>query len=318
MRRYVQKRVLFLVPTLLLVSIITFSLLRIMPGDAAVARLMEAQSGGAGTEQQLARIRQDLGLDQPLPVQYLSWFAGVVQLDLGNSYYSRRPIVDELAPKLPVTLELALLATVFGVVFALPLGIVSALRQNGLTDYFARVLSIVGLSIPNFWLGVLVVLVLVSLFNWVPFEYVPIWMDPWNNLRHLAIPASVLGVAHAALLARLTRSSMLEVLRQDYVRTAHAKGLKARAVAIGHALPNALIPVVTMIGLRFSYLLGGAVIVEKIFVLPGVGLHLVSAVEFRDYPTVQSIILLMALAVVVVNLAIDVLYGVIDPRIRYG
>lgn len=318
MLMYIQRRLLLIVPTLLVVSLITFSLMRIMPGDPAITRLAETEAAASGDARSIERVRAELGLDKPLPVQYIDWLGRVLRLDFGRGFVSGRPVIEQLGPEIPVTLELAFLSSLLAIIVSLPLGIISALRQNHLLDYVARITAVVGLAIPHFWLGMLLILFLVLFFNWAPVEYVPIWQDPWLNLRHMLIPAGVLAFGYAAMLSRLTRSSMLEVLRQDYIRTADAKGLKSRTVVVYHALPNALIPVVTVMGLHFAHLIGGSVIMEMIFVLPGVGLHLLRAVNIQDYNTVQSIVFLLAVGVVLVNLLVDILYAVIDPRIRYG
>lgn len=317
--RYLLKRVVLTIPTALLVSVMIFALVRIIPGDVATIKLVEAQSGSTVfTEERLSQIRSELGLDRPLVIQYLDWVAGVIRLDFGRSFLSRRSVMEDLGPRIPVTLELSVLALLISVILAVPMGAIGAVRRGTWVDYAVRTLSTIGLAVPSFWLGVLVLLALAVLVNWVPVAYVAFSDDPIQNLKHMLLPAAVLGGSFTALLTRITRSSVLEELGQDYVRTARSKGILERIVWTRHVLRNALIPIVTVTGLRVSTLLGGSVIVERIFVLPGIGNLLVDTVVNRDYAATQGIIVLLAVAIIVVNLGVDLIYAMIDPRIRYA
>ena len=320
MRQYVVRRLLLFIPTLFGASLLVFVLMRLVPGD--IAEILVYQTGSEASavqKKQIQEIRTELGLDRPVLEQYLVWMAGALRGDFGQSYTQRRPVRDILAERFPRSMELALLTLTIAVAWAVPLGVVSAVRQNSWLDYAARLVSLSGLSLPLFVTGALILWGLVRLFRWIPpLEFVPFFENPLENLKQLIWPALCQAYYISAPITRLTRSQMLEVIRHDYVRTARAKGLAERAVVYRHALKNALLPVVTFIGWWGGRLLGGLVIMEIIFVVPGMGTALVQAVSQRDYPTVQAMIFLMALVFLLVNLAIDLLYAWLDPRIRYA
>ena len=313
LRRYLATRLLVAVPSLLIASLIVFTLPRLIPGD--VVSLMLEEKAYA---RDLAELRAKLGLDRPLHVQYVEWLSHIVRGDLGESLWTRRPVREELARRLPVTLELGASSVVFAVIIALPIGILSAIRQDTLSDYLARSAAILGLSVPGFWLATLVIVLPAIWWGWRPVsEYVEFAHDPAGHLVQFLLPGFILGVAAGAALMRLTRAMLLEVLRQDYVRTAWAKGLRERAVVLKHSLKNAFIPVLSVFGIQIAQIFGGAVIIETIFGLPGLGRFLFEAISQRDYPVIQGVNLVVVAAIVVVNLAVDTLYAVLDPRIRY-
>ncbi len=320
MRTYIARRLLLFVPTLFGASLLIFVLMRLVPGD--IAEILVYQTGSESSavqKRQIEQIRRELGLDRPVAVQYLAWLGGAVRGDFGYSYSQRRPVNEILAERFPRSMELAAVTLLLAALWSIPLGVVSAVRQNTWLDYLVRVLSISGLSLPIFFTGVLILYLLVRVFRWLPpLEYVSLTEAPVENLKQLIWPALAQAYYISAPIMRLTRSQMLEVVRQDYVRTARAKGLGERVVMYRHALRNSLLPVVTFIGWWGGRLLGGVVIMEIIFAVPGMGLALVQAVSYRDYPTVQAIIFVMALIFLVVNLAVDVLYGWLDPRIRFA
>jgi peptide/nickel transport system permease protein len=292
--------------------------MRLLPGDVALYILGSGESSEVN-KQALEQIRQDLGLDQPLIVQYGRWLWGAVQLDFGNSYWTRQPVTEELKRRYPITANLAVMSLLLGTLIAIPVGVLSAVRQDTLADYAARVFVIAGLSLPNFWLAILVILGLVYYFQWLPpLNYAPFWVDPWLNLKQLLFPALVTGYRLSAIGARMTRSSILEVLRDDYVRTARAKGLREYVIVLKHALRNALLPVITIIGLELLTLFGGLVVIETVFTIPGIGRYLVDAITHRDYPSIQAVVFMISVFVVTVNLLVDLVYGFLDPRIRYG
>ena len=314
MKRYVLRRVALAIPTLVLVSIIVFAMMRLMPGDVAL-RMVE----GHAYAPTLDALRRDLGLDRPVHVQYLDWIGGIVlRGDFGSSYWTRQPILDEVARRLPVTLELAALTVLISVVIGVVIGIVSAVRQDSVFDYVGRILAILALSVPYFGLAVLTVVLPSIWFKWTPvWTYVPLSVAPMENLKIVIVPALVFGVTRAGPIMRIMRSALLDVLRQDYVRTAWAKGLAEQAVVLRHALKNALIPVVTLIALQMPLYIGGSVIIESIFRLPGIGLFFFEALMRLDYPVVQSVNLIVAAMVVGLNLVTDLSYAFLDPRIRY-
>ena len=317
MRTYLTKRLLLIVPTLFGVAAVVFVIMRVIPGDVTLLILGGDQTGRIDP-QQVAAMRQQLGLDQPLAVQFGTWLWGVVRLDFGKSLWTGRPVVEELLIRLPLSLELALLATIVSVLLAIPLGMLAAVRQDSWVDYVIRVGSIGGQAIPSFWVGILVILFLVIYFGWgPPLEFTPPWVDPWANFQQLVWPVVTVGYRYAAVTTRMTRSTVLEVLREDYIRTAWAKGLRERVVVIRHALKNAMLPVITLIGTEFAFLIGGLVVTETVFTLNGVGRFVVDAVAHRDYPVVQALVFLIAFCFVVVNLLIDLTYAWFDPRIRY-
>jgi peptide/nickel transport system permease protein len=314
MRQYVLRRLALAVPTLVLVTVIVFSIMRLMPGDVVI-RMVEGHAYAPTVE----ALRKELGLDRPAYLQYLEWVGGIVlRGDFGNSYWTRQPIWDEFIRRFPVTLELAFFTILSSVVIGVLVGIVSAVRQDTVSDYVGRVLAILALSVPYFGLAVLVVVLPSIYFKWTPvYTYVPFTTDPLENVKIMIVPALVFGVTRAGPIMRIMRSALLEVLRQDYIRTAWSKGLPERAIVLRHALKNALIPVVSLIGLQMPLYIGGSVIIEAIFRLPGVGLFFFEALTRLDYPVVQSVNLIIAAMVVGLNLAIDLSYAFLDPRIRY-
>ena len=315
MYKYVIRRLLLAIPVLLLSSLIVFGLMRVMPGDALTALM--AESGNVG-ERELAKLRQDLGLNRPYWEQYGIWLWQMVSFNPGDSIFTNEPIPVSLKKAIPVTLELATLAIILGLTIAIPVGVLSATRQDRPSDYVGRVVAVSGLSLPDFWLGTLVITFSAIWFHWIPpIGYVSIWESPARNLQQFILPAAVLGFRLSSATMRMTRSTVLEVLREDYVRTAWAKGLEGRIVVYKHALKNALIPVVTIVGGQLGTLLAGTVIVETIFALPGMGRLTVEAIVYRDYPVVQTNVMLVAGVLVTLNLLVDLSYAWLDPRIRY-
>ncbi len=319
MTQYIIRRLLYLFPVLIGVSLITFVLMRWVPGDVAQVAL-----GVNANEESLAEFRHEYGLDEPLfdwrpPFgQYGEWVGGLLKGDFGKSYFHRTPVRDELANRLPVTLQLMIMTMIVMIVLAIPAGVIAGVRPNTPLDYVTRTSAVFGLSIPTFWLGTLFILLPAIWFNWTPpFGQVSFFDDPIKNLQQFTLPAFAMGIPAAAGVMRLTRSSVLEVLRQDYVRTAWSKGLTERTIIWRHVLKNGLIPVVTIIGLQIGTMMGGTVIIESIFALPGIGLFALESVLGRDYLGVQAIVMLMAVVFVLVNLAIDITYVWFDPRIRY-
>jgi peptide/nickel transport system permease protein len=313
-RRYLLRRIALAIPTLFLVSVIVFAMMRLMPGDVAI-RMVE----GHAYAPTLDALRKDLGLDRPVTAQYLDWIGGIVlRGDFGQSYWTRQPILDEFIRRFPVTLELALLTILVSLVFGVAVGIVSAVRQDSASDYVGRILAILALSVPYFGLAVLVVVLPSIYFKWTPvWTYVAFSADPLENLKIMLVPALVFGVTRAGPVMRIMRSSLLDVLRQEYIRTAWSKGLAERRVVLRHALKNALIPVISLVGLQMPLYIGGSVIIEAIFRLPGIGLFFFEALSRLDYPVVQSVNLIIAALVVGLNLLIDLSYAFLDPRIRY-
>ena len=318
MNTYVIKRFMLFVPTLVLVTLMVFALMRLVPGDPAELLLMGFEGDGQFSEQQLADLKAKLGTDRPLAIQYLNWIWGMVRGDFGVSMYFDTPISEDLGAKLPITLELAVLALLLAFVVAMPLGVVSAVRQDTVADYASRIIAIAGVAMPTFWIGILVVYFLVTWFDWLPpLGYANLWEDPWRNLQQMVFPAIALGFYNMALIARVTRSSMLEVFREDYIRTARSKGLRERAVIIRHALKNAFLPILTISGWQVGRLIAGTVVIETIFLVPGMGRLLVDSILHRDYTMIQSIVMVIAFMVLALNLVVDLLYAWLDPRIRY-
>ncbi|HEX7967105.1 MAG TPA: ABC transporter permease [Stellaceae bacterium] len=311
---YLARRFSLMIVTLFGISVIIFVLLRLLPGNIADILFDSAGLINPAEKQQIER---ELGLDRPIPVQYAAWIGGMIEGDLGYSYKTERPAIEEIAPRIPITAKLAALALAFSVLLGVPLGVVSAVRQNTALDYLLRVLSLSGLSMPAFWLGLLILMAFVAAFGTIP-----IYTDPpksvWDELLLYSIPAAAVGFRSSALLMRLTRSAMLEVLRQDYIRTARSKGASERTVNYHHALRNAVLPLVTVIGIEAAFLIGGLIVTETVFNIPGVARFLVEAIRWRDYPVVQNLVMLIAVIVVVVNFIVDLLYAVLDPRIRYA
>jgi len=316
MKTFLVRRLLSTLAAAFALSVLIFLLIRLVPGDAVT---MWVGQEGTMTPEVRATLRKMFGLTDPLPVQYLHWLADVLRGDFGYSFRSRLPVTQLLRRSLPITIELAALAMLTSAVVALPLGIVSAVKRNTPTDVLARLLGLVGLSMPSFWLAVLLILISATYFRWLPpLIYVSPWKDLTANLGQMMMPAVSLGLPLMAVVMRMTRSTMLEVLNQDYVRTARAKGVAERVMLARHALRNAFIPIVTIMGIQLGRLLGGAVIVEQIFGMPGVGTELVSAIGERDYPVVQATVLMMGLLFILVQFLVDLCYGYLDPRIHYG
>ena len=314
MLSYIIRRLLLMIVTLFGVSIAIFLLLRIVPGNIADILF---ESAGLIDPAEKQKIVVELGLDKALPVQYGQWIFGLIRGDLGYSYVSEKPVIDEILPRLPITARLAGLALLFAVCTGVPLGVISAVRQNTWLDYGLRILSLSGLSMPSFWLGLLILMAFVHYFGTIPiYEREP--ATYWAWIQMMVIPAAAVGFRSSALIMRLTRSSMLEVLRQDYVRTARSKGLSEGAVTFDHALRNAVLPVITVIGVETAFLMGGLIVTETVFNIPGVARFLVEAIRWRDYPMVQNLVMFIALVVVMVNLIVDLAYMFVDPRIRYG
>src|SRR5438093_5704800 len=318
MRIYIAKRLLLIVPTLFGAAALVFLIMRVLPGDVALL-IFGGDAGGHIDPKQLAAMRERLGLDQPLWVQFGTWLWGVLRFDFGTSLWTGRPVVEELLIRLPLSLELALLATTVSVIIAIPLGMLAAIRQDTWVDYGVRVVSIGGLAIPNFWTGILLILFLVIYFQWSPpLVFVPLWENPWENFKQLIWPIVTVGYRNAAVSTRLTRSAVLEIMREDYIRTAWAKGLREFIVVVKHTLKNAMLPVITIIGAELAFLMGGLVVTETVFTLNGLGRFIVDAILPRDLPVVQTIVLLTAFLIVFVNLIVDLLYAWLDPRISYG
>jgi peptide/nickel transport system permease protein len=310
---YLIRRLLLMVLSLIGTSILIFVMLRVVPGNIADI-LFDAAGMVSAAEKH--KLESELGLDQPILVQYFSWLGGLLRGDFGYTYVSERPALEEILPRIPVTAKLAGLALLFSVLFGVPLGVLSAVRQNTAFDYVLRLISLSGLSLPSFWLGLLILMAFVQYLGWIPI-YTEQPASVVQELLLLSIPAAAVGFRSSALVMRLTRSSMLEVLRQDYIRTARAKGASRIAVNYRHALRNAMLPIITIIGLEAAFLVGGLIVTETVFNIPGVARFLVEAIRWRDYPVVQNLVMFIALVVVGVNFAVDVLYAVLDPRIRY-
>ncbi len=319
MRLYFARRVLLFIPTVVLLTALVFLFMRIIPGDPAQLILIGHTGAGAYNEETLEVLQRKLGTDRPFHVQYGNWMWDLLHGDLGTSYFRNVSVKGMLAVRLPVTLELTFIAMLISFILAVPLGIVSALNQNKIPDYIARVIAFTGVAMPTFVTGIVTIYVLVRFFNWLPpFDYVQIWEDPVKNLTQMIFPSLALGFFMMAFIARVTRSSILEVLREDYIRTARSKGLAESRVISLHALRNAFLPILTVTGWAFGILLGGTVIIEQIFLLPGMGRLLLDAVLERDYPVVQAEILVIAGLVMLLNLVIDLLYAWVDPRIRFA
>jgi peptide/nickel transport system permease protein len=311
---YLIRRFFLMLLTLFGISVLVFTMLRIVPGN--IADILFDAAGMIDVAEK-GKLEAELGLDKPIAVQYVHWIGGLAHGDLGYSYVSEKPALQEILPRIPITAKLAGLALAFSILFGVPLGVISAVKQNTPLDYVLRVVSLSGLSMPAFWLGLLILMVFVQYFGTIP-----IYTDPpkgfWNALWLFSIPAAAVGFRSSALVMRLTRSSMLEVLRQDYIRTARAKGASNQTVNYRHALRNALLPVVTVIGIEAAFLMGGLIVTETVFNIPGIARFLVEAIRWRDYPIVQNLVMFIAAVAVLINFVIDLLYAVLDPRIRYA
>lgn len=312
MHIYLLKRILSLIPVLFVVSIVIFMIIHLTPGDPASVIL-----GKEATAEQLEALREQLGLNQPLHEQYLNWITGVLQGDLGTSYFMKETVTQAIFDHLKPTLSLVILAEIVALLMAIPIGIAAARRRGSVTDQAIMGFSLLGLSIPSFLLGLFLILLIGVGLGWLPVAgYQPLSAGLWNHLKHLIMPAISLGVVEAALIARMTRSSMLEVLSSNFIKTARSKGAKERIVIYKHALRNAFLPVLTAIGLSIGFLVAGAVVTETIFNIPGIGQLIVNSVERRDYAVIQGVVLFVTLAYVFINLIIDIIYGIIDPRVR--
>ena len=323
MKTYIAKRTLLFVPTMFLVTVAVFVIMRIVPGDPALMILGEGEEGAADnlTEEKLEKLRAKLGTDRPIYVQYGTWVGNMLKGDLGKSYfYEGKPEVTfYLKDRIPTTVELTLMSLVLASIVAVPLGVLSAIKQDSVSDYAARIITLLGIALPNFWVAVMTIFFLVLLFQWAPpLAYEKVWDNPWTNFQQLIFPAIALGTSNMAFIARITRSAMLEVLREDYIRTARSKGLAERVVVYRHALRNALLPVVTLFGFELGRLISGTVIIETIFLVPGMGKLLIDSIGNRDYPMIQAVVLMIAITVLVMNLFADLLYAWLDPRIRYS
>ncbi len=318
MGRYTVKRISLFIPTVLLMTILVFVVMRIIPGDPAIS-ILEGDGGGSYTIEDLERVRAELGTDRNLFIQYVDWIGGIMQGDFGDSFWFKSPVMTELGDRIPRTLELAVMAIVIAVLFSVPLGIMSAIKPDSWLDLGARTFTIIGIAIPNFLVAVLMILFLLAVFDWLPpLGYVELWEDPLKNLQQMIFPAIALAIYDMAFIARVTRSAMMEVLREDYMRTARSKGLSERVVLVRHGLKNAILPILTISGWQFARLFEGAVIIESIFLIPGVGRILIEAIFHRDFPMIQAVIVVIGAGVLLINLVVDLLYGWLDPRIRYN
>jgi len=319
MGKYALRRALLFIPTLLVATILVFTLFWIVPGDPALTILAGGEGdSGAVVPEQLQQLRQTLGLDRPIYVQYASWLTNALRGDLGTSLWYKTPVWNQLKDRFLVTMELAVMAIVLAIGAAVPLGVISAVKQDTGLDYLSRIFSSIGIALPTFWFGILIVYAFATFFEWLPpLGYATLWDDPLLNLQQLILPALTLAFNDLAFMARVTRSSMLEVMREDYLRTARAKGLVELRVIGRHALKNALLPILTVSGYQFARLLGGVIIVESIFVVPGMGTLLIDSIIHRDFIVLQAIVLLIAAVVLILNLMVDLSYGVLDPRVRY-
>ncbi len=313
MATYIIRRFFLMILTLIGMSILIFVMLRLVPGNISDI-LFDA--AGMVNEADKARLEAELGLDKPIIVQYWTWISGLMTGDLGYAYVSEKPALDEILPRIPVTAKLALLALIFSVLIGVPLGVISAVKQDSILDYSLRVFSLSGLSLPSFWLALLILMAFVHYFGWIPI-YTDKPASIWHEIGLLSIPALAVGFRASALIMRLTRSSMLEVLRQDYIRTARAKGASTASVNYNHALRNAVLPVITIIGIEAAFLIGGLIVTETVFNIPGVARFLVEAIRWRDYPIVQNLVMFIAVVTVVVNFLVDMAYVLLDPRIKY-
>ena len=319
---YIAKRILLMIPTLFGAAVLVFLLMRAIPGDVCTLRM--ATGGGGIDPQILQACRAEIGTDQPMWVQFLAYLKGLVTLDFGKSMWSGQPIIEEIGLRFQLSLQVAIMATLTAILIAIPLGTISAVKHNTWIDYIVRAFSIAGVAVPSFWLGIVIILGILNFTKWwwgspwmPPITYVPLWVDPWTNLSMLIWPALATGYRYSAVATRMTRSAMLEVLREDYVRTARAKGLFQKLIVRRHALRNALLPVVTVIGIEFAFLMGGLVVTEQVFNLNGLGKLFVESVQNHDYNMTQALVMLVVGIFAITNLFIDILYGWLDPRIRY-
>ena len=316
MLRYTLNRLLLMIPTLIGVAVLVFFMLRVIPGDVVEVKLRG--DGGNVSQEMIDMERHRLGLDKPLIYQFKDWMVGLVTLDLGTSMWTDRPVTEEIALRLELSLQVAIMASIFAVLLAIPLGTTAALMRGTWIDYAVRIITIGGLSIPSFWFGMLIMISLLYFFNWLPpITFTPIYVDPVANLTQLIWPALAVGYRYCAVVARMIRSSLLEVLNEEYIRTARAKGVFEKLVISRHALRNALLPAITVIGIEFAFLIGGLVVTEQVFNLNGIGMLFVQSVSRNDFTLIQAMVMMIAAAYVVINLVVDLLYAVFDPRIRY-
>jgi peptide/nickel transport system permease protein len=314
--KYIVKRLLLMIPTLLGVAVLIFFLMRVVPGDIVELRFMG--DSAFASKDNLDKERARLGLDRPLWQQFVTWMTGIVRLDFGTSMWTGAPIIEEIKLRATLSFQLAVMATLVAVVLAIPLGVLAALKQDTWVDYAVRIFSIAGLATPSFWLGIVFILMLLIVFKWLPpMVYTPFWIDPWQNMLQLIWPALAVGYRYSAVATRMTRSAMLEVLREDYIRTARAKGLWQKLILSRHALKNAMLPVLTVIALEFAFLMGGLVVTEQVFNLNGLGMLFVESVARRDYTLTQALVMLVAFVFIFVNFAVDLMYAWLDPRIRF-
>lgn len=313
MWRYITKRILIAIPVLIGISIVAFFLIRLVPGDTVTALL-----GANYNQEQAAALRADYGLDKPLITQYLIWVKNLLKGDFGHSFFTNQAVSSSIMERLPVTFELMIMSFIYCLLIAIPLGAVASLKKNSLLDYLATIFGLLGVSIPNFWLATILILVFSLYMGWFPSGgFVSFFADPIANLRYMFLPSIALGASVGAVVMRMTRSSMLEILKQDYIEMARAKGVSQKILIISHALKNALIPVITVLGIQMGYLLGGSVIIEQIFSLPGIGRLALQAITNRDYILMQGSILFVAAGFVIINLLVDLIYALINPQIRY-
>jgi len=314
--KYIVKRLLLMIPTLLGVAVLIFFLMRVVPGDIVELRFMG--DSAFASKDNLDKERARLGLDQPLWQQFVTWMTGIIRLDFGTSMWTGSPIIEEIKLRAALSFQLAVMATIIAVALAIPLGVLAALKQDTWVDYSVRIFSIAGLATPSFWLGIVFILGLLIIFKWLPpMVYTPFWVNPWQNMLQLIWPALAVGYRYSAVATRMTRSAMLEVLREDYIRTARAKGLWQKLILSRHALKNAMLPVLTVIALEFAFLMGGLVVTEQVFNLNGLGMLFVESVSRRDYTLTQALVMLVAFVFIFVNFAVDLMYAWLDPRIRF-
>lgn len=316
---YIIRRILLAVPTLLGVTIVVFLIMRIAPGDVAIMMLGGGEGGGGIDPEALERIRTELGLNKPLYEQYLGWIYGLLTLDFGKSFFYNADMDRLIGRKAPLSLQVGVMGLIIGSILGIAGGVIAALKQDTFFDYLIRGLAILGISVPTFWSGMMLILIFVRVFDWIPRQgYIPIWEDPIANLAQLIWPALIIGLGFLmGVPLRMMRATMLEVMREDYIRTARAKGLKERVIIVRHAMRNALIPVLTLIGIFLPITVTGLVVTEQVFGLPGIGRMMVDSINQRDFPVVQLVVTLTGFAVVAANLGVDLLYGWLDPRIRY-
>ncbi len=319
MRAYILRRMALFIPTAFGVSVFIFLMLHVIPGDYATTLLLGGRDQALiATEEDFARVRNQLGLDKPLHIQYATWAAKLIRGDLGISWINRQPVLERMLPRIAVSAQLGVMAVLIASIIAIPGGVIAAVRQDTYIDYVLRFVSMIFESMPNFWIGLLLIVGLLTIFDWIPpISYANLWEDPWDNLMILIFPAMVVGARSSAGMLRMTRSSVLEALREDYVRTAEAKGLYRSRILFIHVLRNALLPVVTLAGFEIVFLMGGQVVIEQVFNIPGLGNLFIQAVGARDFPVIQAIVMFIAAVVLVANLVVDMMYAWLDPRIRY-